>query len=80
MRRRLKSESQPFGQRNTVIQLSILNPVLDYDFGPDFRTNDLSAVISLVPLRTEQQQHGHEAEQGKPIAVNHRSATIPKNK
>src|SRR4029079_12285190 len=27
----------------------IVNPVYDYDFGPSFKYNDLSGIISLVP-------------------------------
>jgi hypothetical protein len=32
----------------------LVNPVVDYDFGPDFIANDLSGVISLQPPRIKQ--------------------------
>jgi len=32
----------------------LVNPVLDYDFGPGFKANDLSGVLSLLPPRIKQ--------------------------
>jgi len=32
----------------------LVNPVLDYDFGPEFKANDLSGVLSLLPPRIKQ--------------------------
>ena len=42
------------GLRASAPEAGFINPVLDYDFGPDFDANDASGIPSLAPPRIKQ--------------------------
>ncbi len=43
-----------FGLANLAFDGTALNPVLDYDYGPEFRAADLSGVMTIMPPRIRQ--------------------------
>ena len=43
-----------FGLANLAFDGTALNPVLDYDYGPEFKAADLSGVMTIMPPRIRQ--------------------------